>query len=213
MAERQRNPDGIDAHIPYLLVDPVIVVRTERPYTGEVPTIFVGFVHEEFYQQYYTDRQWQNDAERIGRLFRFDVNNNTFHFKIKTGNQAEEIDYELLRTQTDEAIQMINRARTKKLRIIGLGFGWSNAIPEALESLIRAWNMPLNEKEIQLVAVGDSKYAHYLKFCQSICLKQLCNQVQYYNTMDYKENGCLRSDIGRILQDHSPSGAATPTSP
>jgi hypothetical protein len=94
------------------------------------------------------------------------------------------------------AISGINSVNITQLRIVGLGAGSSGAISDAIESLIRSWNVEWENKSVQFVALGESLDFHYLNFCKSLCMKKLCGVLQYYNTMDYSPFGYLRSEGG-----------------
>ena len=194
MANSENAPDGSDAHIPLVLIDPAIEITPAPIFSGEMPTIFVGIVDKA-----YTDAMWNNHALRIAKLFKFD-SNQCIHFQAFPGRQENQIDSALLETRVVESIELINKVKPVQLRIVGLGIHGSFAVVQALESIIRAWDAPFDNKKVQFIALGDSLYGDYFKFCKNVCLKRLCCGVQFYSTMDYNEHGCLDLDR-QFVQD------------
>jgi len=179
------SEEGSDAHIPVSLRDPVLTMYSESAFAGNIPTIFVGVVDEE-----YTDAMWRNHADRLSRLFH--INDPNFVRQNKVGNRGQnEIDGEQLGRDMSAAIDVINGNVFDRIRIVGLGKSSAIGVHQSLESLIRGWNLPWDQKKVQFVALGDSKESHSLNLCKDVCLKQVCHTIQFYNTMDYNDFGFL----------------------
>jgi hypothetical protein len=184
----------LDAHIPTALRDPLLVMSFAEPTIGNIPTIFVGIVHDE-----YTNEMWDRHKTRIAKLFGISDQNCVGDIKVQSldGNV---VDSDRLGQDMSSAIDAVNASQTRHLRIVGLGVGSSLAVTEALESLICGWSVPTLEKEVQFIALGESAGCHYLNFCRGLCLKKMCKCIHYYNTMDYNAFGFLRLDIRRLME-------------
>jgi len=198
LSSQADSDDGSDAHIPVSLRDPVLTMHSESAFVGNIPTIFVGVVDEE-----YTETMWRNHADRLARLF--GIAHAIFIGEIKVRcRRQDQIDGEQLGRDMSVAIDAINSNVVGKIRIVGLGKSSAIGVHAALESLIRGWNLPWDQKQVQFVALGDSKENHYLNFCKSVCLKQVCHTVQFYSTMDYNDFGFLDLDnrkFGNLTND------------
>jgi len=186
--------DQQDAHIPTTLRDPLLVMSFADTTTGNISTIFVGIVDNS-----YTTQMWDRHKLRIANLFNITDQNCIGDVQVHSLN-GNTVDAQRLGQDMSTAIDAVNRSQIKVLRIVGLGVGSSLAVTEALESLICGWGIPSSEKEVQFVALGESKGCHYLNFCKSLCLKKTCKCIHYYNTMDYNAFGFLRLDIRNLLQ-------------
>jgi hypothetical protein len=188
--ESSRMQLGHDAHIPAALKGPLLLMSASPAIVGNIPTIFVGIVDD-----HYTDEMWRNHATRLANLF--GITDQTCTAPIKVVSEPADstvVDAGRLAQDITYAMQVINQLQTKTIRIVGMGIGSSLAVTEALESLIRGWEIPPEEKNVQFIALGESTHFHYLNLCKSIVMKQMCHQLQYYNTMDYNVFGYLRSD-------------------
>jgi hypothetical protein len=157
---------------------------------GNIPTIFVGIVDG----TKYTNEMWEHHKNLLACLFGItEMAQWVREIKVQ-GLSARVVDGSSLQQQFREAMDVINRSCIKCLRIVGLGVGSSDSVTEALASLIREWNIPKREKEVQFVALGESPDYHYLNFCKSLCMKEECKHLQYYNTMDFNEQGYFREN-------------------
>ena len=155
---------------------------------GNQPTIFVGIVDKN-----YTEEMWNIHMNRLADLF--EITDPSMICQIKVGSLASHfVDGENLHQQIMTAKRAVNQINVTLLRIVGLGIGSSESVTQALESFVREWNIPSNKKEVQFVALGESIDCHYLNFCKSLVLKQRCQTLQYYNTMDFDEHGYFRSN-------------------
>jgi len=161
-------------------------MTAETAITGNLPTIFVGIVDED-----YTEGMWKQHVERISHLFHIDDPDCKGEIMVKDrGPNA--IDGQQLGLQMTNAIDVINSLGVNAIRLVGLGIHGAPALHQALESLVRGWNaVAWNNKTVQFVALGDSETGSYLNFCKALCLQQLCGSVQFYNTMDYNDYGFL----------------------
>ena len=184
------------AHIPASVKDPVMQMSCVDPVVGDVPTIFVGIVDKN-----YTDNMWKCISHRLAKLFGISDHNLCCHIKVGSLNpelNLDIIDAERLQEQTTKAVTMINqkslnqKSKENMIRIVLLGSTSSPAITDALEALIRGWEVPSDEKNMQFIALGESENYHYLNFCKSLCMKMVYKSLQYYNTMDYNSFGYLR---------------------
>jgi hypothetical protein len=188
-----------DAHIPASLRDPVLVLTSEPAYTGELPTVFVGIVDGD-----YTEEIWNCHADRLASLFNITNPNVILQIKIRNrGNNT--IDGVQLGRDMTAAIEKINGNPVDAIRIVGMGLHSAIAVHQALESLVRGWNVPCDQKKVQFVALGDSAQSDYLNLCKSFCLKKLCSTLQFYTTMDYNDFGFLdldRSKLGNMTPEN-----------
>jgi hypothetical protein len=180
------NSDEVDrAHIPVSLRDPVLTMMTDTAFVGNIPTIFVGIVDQD-----YTESMWTNHSGRISHLFGIDQPQ--FVREIKVRNRGEnQIDAKQLELDVNAAIELLNINVVPTIRIVGLGIHGASAVYEELESLVRGWNLSWEEKKVQFVALGDSQESVYLNFCKAVCLKKICRTIQFYSTMDYNRFGFL----------------------
>jgi len=176
-----------NAHIPVSLRDPILKMSAESAITGNIPTIFVGVVDEQ-----YTDGMWQRHLTRLSSLFHINDSKCVGEIKVKNrGQNQNEIDGEQLGRDMSAAIEVININVVQAIRIVGMGIHSAIGVHDALESLVRGWNLPWDQKIVQFVALGDSRESDYLNFCKALCLKQICGTIQFYHTMDYNNFGFL----------------------
>jgi len=185
-----------DAHIPVSLRDPVLKMSADSAIIGNIPTIFVGVVDEQ-----YTDAMWTKHAERLSHLFGIDDPTCIAEIKVKNRGPRT-IDGEQLGRDMTAAINVMNSLEASAIRIVGMGIHSALGVHDALESLVRGWNLPWEQKMVQFVALGDSREGDYLNFCKALCLKKLCGSIQFYKTMDYNNFGFL--DLNRNLANLSP---------
>ena len=173
------------AHIATALRDPLVTLSIEIPWTGNLPTVIVGIVNE-----HYLDDEWERHKQRMMALFK--ATDPSFILEIKsksTGFGSNVLDGPKLGEDTATAIQIINCLETNHLRIISLGPGGSHGLFDSIESVIRGWEKPVNEKHIQFIAFGESSNYDQLNFCKGVCLKQFCGNLQFYSTMDFTSYG------------------------
>jgi len=178
--------------IPVALNDPGLTMCFRDVHTGNLPTIFVGVVDE-----HYPEARWIEDFDRIIKLFDI-TDSRVGGIKITPEQDGAKIDDAKFLREVTEAIAVINKTPDKKIRIVGLGVAGSKRIYETLEHLIKGWKVPVDQKQIQFVAVGD--YANYasLKFCKLLCLKKVCAAVEVYNTDDYNDFGYLNDAVSAL---------------
>ena len=177
------------AHIPTTLCDPVLGIKTESAWTGNMPTFFVGIVDE-----IYPEDDWTAHKQEIASLFK--ITDSACIFEIKAGSiSGRQIDGKRLADDTTRAIEIINKSNCRRMRIVSMGIASSVSIIQAKESLVRGWQIPIREKELQFISLGESKHFTNLNFCKSLCMKQLCKTIQFYNTMDYNPCGYYRSEM------------------
>jgi hypothetical protein len=134
---------------------------------------------------------WQQHVTAIKQLFL--IPDESVLAELKLGSIGPQVDAVQLNQDIQKATTAVNRAQIKLLRIVGLGIGSSPAVSEALESLIRCWNIPPGEREVLFIALGESLDFHYLNFCKSLCLNQIVKCLHYYNTLDYNNFGFLNA--------------------
>ena len=188
------------AHIPFSLRDVLLVMSSNEAYTGNIPTIFVGVVDED-----YSDTMWMKHAKRIAHLFRFEIDPCSYHVKV-TGDEGNCINAEKMGQDVLEAIDMINNFKQehnypyKLIRIVGMGIHSAPGVHIAMETLVKGWNLEWDKKAVQFVALGDSIQGTYFNICKSLCLKKICVQVQFYKTMDYDQFGYYRSEMNEDLE-------------
>jgi len=193
-AGEARSDELLDlAHIPFSLRDPVLKMTSESAISGNLPTIFVGIVDEQ-----YNEGTWKKHVARISQLFRIDNSSYIGEIMAKARGQNR-IDGEELARQMTSAIDVINTFGVDTIRLVGLGVHGAIALHQSLESLIRGWDtVPWSQKTVQFVALDDSQDSAYLNFCKAPCLKQLCGSVQFYKTMDYNDYGFLEMGVPNI---------------
>jgi len=182
----------LDAHIPVTLQGPLLVMSYDEPCIGKIATIFVGIVNES-----YTDAMWDAHKKRLTDLF--DITDPSCMKEIKVesrGERQDQINSGKLLEQWNATLKLINQWKPKILRIIGLGVGSAEVVVQALESLIQRWDIAREDKHVQFISLGESRHFYYLNFCRSLCMKQICKTLQYYNTMDYNPFGYLRTAMG-----------------
>lgn len=177
-----------DAHIPLALQSPALVITAEPTQVSRMPTFFVGIVDSD-----YPEGHWRDHCDRIKRLF--EITDASLSAEIKVMNRGNQtVDDQQLALDIRRALECINGESFDRMRIVRLGIGGSIVVDVALESLIRGWNIPWTNKNVQIVAVGESHDNHYMNFCKMLRLKELCHSVQYYNTMDYNVFGYVDSN-------------------
>jgi len=191
MAANQTNIDLVrQAHIPVSLRDPVLEMTSAVAYTGYLPTVFIGVVDND-----YTEEMWNAHAIRLAKLFNVSQETGLQEIKLRSIG-TNQIDGEQLGREIDSAINFINMQNMKgdKIRIVGMGIHSAIAVHEALESLVRGWDLPWEDKKLQFVALGDSSGSDYLNLCKRMSLKKICKIIQFYSTMDYNNVGFLDLD-------------------
>ena len=182
------------AHIPFSLRDALLVMSSNKGYTGNIPTIFVGVVDDD-----YTEAMWSKHATRIAQLFRLEIESFSYHVKVK-GDEGNSINAEQMGQDILQAIEKINSIKQEHnysldlIRIVGMGIHSALGVHIAIETLVKGWNLQWDKKAVQFVALGDSIQGTYFNICKSFCLKKICAQVQFFKTMDYDQFGYYRSD-------------------
>jgi len=177
----------LTAHIPIAIQGPLLTMSFENAITGDYSTIFVGVVDAN-----YTEAMWNDHKKQLSKLFGITSLDCIKEMKLECPGPI--IDQGLVLSRMTEITAFINERKSTILRIVGLGVGSSQVITDALEALIRQWNIPLDQKHVQFVSLGESEDYHYLNFCRGLCMKQVCKNLQYYNTMDFNPFGYLRLD-------------------
>jgi len=185
-----QEDSGDNAHIPVSLRAPLLRMSAENAITGNIITIFIGVVDEQ-----YTDNMWEMHFRRLSNLFHIDDPHCFAVIKVKNRGQ-DEIDAGQLGLDMSAAIDVINANVVQAIRIVGMGNRGAIGVHKAMEALVRGWNLPWDQKIVQFVALGDSQDHVYLMLCQNLCLGQICASVQFYNTMNYDNFGFL--DLSRI---------------
>jgi len=187
----------------------------ENAITGDHSTIFVGVVNAN-----YTEAIWNDHKEQLSKLFGITSLDCIKEMKLECPGPIMEPG--LVLSRMTEITAFINEKKSTMLRIVGLGVGSSEVITDALEALIRQWDIPLDQKHVQFVSLGETEDYHYLNFCRELCMKQVCKNLQYYNTMDYNPFGYLcvnrstshtAESLRKLIRhqmESMPSGAATP---
>ena len=170
------SPMGV--HIPAQLTDPVIVMNFGNPSTGNISTIFFGMV-----DALYTDEVWGRDRSRIAHLFGITDQDCSVDIKVHDEDQLVPV----VRTAIDKLNQL---PQFTVLRIVAIGAN-KPTFADAMKTLIHGWAIPSANKQIQFVAVGESPDFFYLNFCRDLCLRKICQSLEYYNTMDYNQFGVL----------------------
>jgi len=191
-AQGECDSDHLHAQtcIPIRLQAPTLALSAVKPVTGDFPTIFVGMVDNK-----YTDDLWDNDMEQIGRLFQMTAN--CYIKQIKITRTGRLINVPEFGNAITEAFVDINSIKPIAIRIVGLGSRTTPFVTEALAQLIRGWDIPANQKEVQFITLGDSEDYHNLNFCKDLCLKEQCKTLHYFNTYDYGILGNLDSTISQ----------------
>ena len=75
MASSQRS---LIAHIPMSCQDPLLMMSSAIPFSGVLPTIFLGIVDGDSY----TDEMWERHAYRLTNLFAIDA---AYVSRVKVG--------------------------------------------------------------------------------------------------------------------------------
>lgn len=197
------------AHIPLKIRDKAIVLSSADVWSGstigidglqKIPTIFLGIVNEA-----YPEAIWEDNLKRFKQLFHLEDN---YCGQIKIcplPSDKEKIDFYKLSTDVSRAIDILNKTpNLYGMRFVRIGVGHSPLMNDAAESLLKGWNVPFERKIMQFVSLGDSENNHWLTFAHSLCLRQICYTVQFYNTMDYNVHGFLdvESKSLRMIAKH-----------
>ena len=192
-------------HIPTALHDPLTLISWENPWSGNIPTIMIGIILEHFLEE-----DWESQRRRFSTLF--NITDPSFIMEIKTRNVgfgSNLLDGTQLKEETTVALHILNCLETTQLRIIHLGMASGPGLNESVESIIRGWNIPAANKQIQLITAGEAAGLFYFNFCKSLCLRRLCESVQYYNTMDFTNFGYFDSNHAARSDMASSSGPAS----
>ena len=180
----QNALDELDAHIPLSLRGPVLKLSSEPAHVGDLPSVFIGIVDDD-----YTEEMWNRHLGQISSLF-----NISNALQIKVRNRGNMVDGKQLGQEMTRVIDEVNGTHGM-IRIVGMGMHSALAVYQAVESLVRGWDLPWEEKTVQFVALGDSAKRDYLNLCKQMCLNSLCASIQFYTTMDYNDFGFL--DLAR----------------
>jgi len=187
---------GATCHIPMKIRDKAIVFRCSHVWTGSsvisnveqtMPTIFIGIIDET-----YPESLWNDHLDRFKKLFT--ICDNTF-MELKlcpSRKDGGRVDHFKLSADVAKALDMLNQTSNLcGLRFVRLGTSSSPAMEEASESLIRGWDVSFDKKCVQFVSLGDSDDSQWLKFTYSLCIRQVCFELQFFNTNDYNIHGFL----------------------
>ena len=199
LKETIENMSSTHVNIPFLIQDSLLNLSSSNACTGNVPTIFIGVVDDD-----YTNNTWMNHANRISKLFKFDIDSSVYHIQVK-GENSFTIDAEHMGRDVIETLRKINNSEQENndigiLRIVGMGIHSAIGVHVALEALIKGWKLQWDKKMVQFIALGDSKQGTYMNFCKSLCLKKICAKVQFYKTMDYDMFGYFTDDASTLIK-------------
>lgn len=164
--------------IPTSLSDPLIEMKIADPIIGDTATIFMGMMDEN-----YTEEDWNDHKGQLVRLF--SITDLKCIGDIKVMMHKTSLDTQQLGEDMNRLIADINKHKPAVLRIVSLGNRWSPALSDALLTFIRCWQIPPDQKTLQLITLGESDDAYFLSFCKDICMKKTCAALQFYNAKDY----------------------------
>jgi len=172
------------AHIPSHARYPTLQMTAAIPLLGNHPTIFVGLLDD----TRFTNDKWNIDVRRVADSFQISDTNNFLQIKIARAAPGE-VDAHFLDEEFRKAMQAVNRADMQFLRIVPMGIEWNEALFKYLELLIRQWNIPFINKQVQYVVSGDTADYQHFNFCKGLCMQEICHSLQYYHTLDYDQDG------------------------
>jgi hypothetical protein len=92
------------------------------------------------------------------------------------------------------ALTLLNKGNSQFVRIVRMGLGSSIAVFESMENLLQGWKQDIQNKNVQFVTVGESSDLDNFDYCKWLCLKRLCNSLEFYSTMDYNSMGFFDYD-------------------
>lgn len=185
LASLQEKPDGHSC-IPTALADPLLEMKTAHAIVGDIPTIFLGMVDEK-----YTVEEWNDHKDQIVQLFSITDHKCIGEIKVQT-HKTGSLNAQLFGQEMSRIITEVNNQKPTALRIVSLGPRWSPVLSDALLTFIRAWQIPPNQKTLQLITLGESADSYFLSFCKDICLKRTCAILQFYNAHDYDVFGTIK---------------------
>jgi len=170
--------------IPSRALYPTLYMTAQTPVLGNHQTVFVGEVDN----VRFTNDKWITEMERMKILFQITDTERCHEMKIRvaadeTVNQKQVLD------ETFKAVAAVNSANVEFLRIVLLGTTRAESLDEFLIFLVDKWNISLENKQVQVIAYGDSEDYLNLRFCKRLCMQKICHSVQYYFTLDYDTYG------------------------
>ena len=188
-------------HIPCAIQDVVLEMSSNKTYTGNVPTIFVDIEDKDC-----TVTLRRNHANRIAKLFQFDIDSCSYHIQVKSDGDvctnAEKMGQDVL-----DAIGKMSSFKQEHncsfnlIRFVMTGINSAIGFHIAMETIVKGWNQKWDKKAVQFIALGDSMQGTYFNICKSLCLKKICAQVQFYKAIDYNQFGHYRNKINKGLAE------------
>ena len=160
-------------------------MTAKAAFTGSIPTVFVGMTDE-----LYSDESWSNDKTQIVNLFGIPEQWIIGDIKI-TKSETGFVNTSQFAQNVRNLSDVINTHKPSQIRIVGLGFGTTSFVADALSAFIRAWNIPAAQREVQFIVLGDSPESHNLNFCKKLCMEEQCKTLQFYSMHDYDIFGNL----------------------
>lgn len=170
----------------------MLLMTSHQPKKENMSTVFMGTIRRN-----YTEEMWAEDV----KLWMRHYGNQLYSLiPILPNNEVPDaINSRDAIAKVENELQNIRQLPVgEKLRIILLGTGHSGFVYDAITYLLREWSepngMPRKGKYIQFVTSGDTKDRDMSNFCQWLCISGVCENIEFYNTMQYHPFGYCRAE-------------------
>jgi glutamine synthetase type III len=200
MQHKEENSDVTtnEAHLsffPITLRNSILKLTRTDLTVGNVKhtTIVIGTIAPGYPEDY-----WKKDVAEVGRHFNLDMTTNVhdapkvFFIKmVPVANAANVLNSKEAIEQMEIALNAINMG-VQHLRIVRIGIANTSFFFDAVNYLLKDWNCS-GDKYLQFVTTGDDGDNELFEFCKSLCLSEVCKEIEFYNTRDYHPFGYFNS--------------------
>lgn len=181
------------AFIPEILFDKVVELTQVPVNYNDMTTLILGIVCTA-----YPESMYKNDVKNWTSKF-----NTSAIVPVKLKSLADSPNV----LNAADAISEINAALERMntisndspVRLILVGPGHTHFTLESIQHLMKKWKTPDGgerlQKKLHFVTSGDTPSEEMFDLCKQLCLTNVCNSVQFYNTMYYNPFGYYNKPV------------------
>ena len=161
---------------------------------ANMPTAFIGTITEN-----YTNEMWSRDVEQWKKHYKEIQNSGSdqLYSEIKLLPLPERnylLDSCDAILKIEKTLKELNKLPPSRyIRVICLGTAYASFLYEAITYLLQEWEepdgSPRHNKFMQFITSGDTGKRDLSDFCQWLCIANVCQAVQFYNTQRYHPFG------------------------
>jgi len=172
--------------IPAVQRSNVLLMKSKALEVENMTTLFIGSI-----RQNYTRPMWDADVQKwMSKL----GTQRYYYIILQPWGERDAMDSTDAIPKMEQALLDINTLPAgEKIRVIVLGTGHAGFLFDALSYLLREWKNSTGTartgKYLQFITAGDTEKRSWCHFCQWLCISEVCETVEFYNTMSYHPFG------------------------